>query len=116
MKKFTIYKDIKVIHKSLVDTIKDLKKQLKQVNTLPQDKIIPTMSKLMGELYNVKQEFRQRHIAYCLIRGRSIEQIEPKSRPKDRWEQHYHEQAIQKFIQEYRENINLYREAILTNE
>jgi hypothetical protein len=32
------------------------------------------------ELYKAQYEFRHKHISYCMIRGRTYEQIEPKVR------------------------------------
>jgi len=50
-----------------------------------------------GDLYSLKYDFRHKHIAYCLMRGRTCEQIEQKCREGNEPNQH----LIGRLIDEY---------------
>lgn len=52
-------------------------------------------------------EFRHRHIAYCLLRGRTMEQIERKTREDN----HPSERLIDKYKEEYTKMLSDYMEA-----
>ena len=64
-----------------IETLKDLKEALKEAAVEIRNK----KSKRKGSLYGVvaglddlRYQYRHHHIAYCLIRGRSMEEIERK--------------------------------------
>jgi len=45
----------------------------------------------------LKIEFRHRHIAYCLLRGRTIEEIERKTREDNK----HNQRLVEQYINEY---------------
>jgi hypothetical protein len=69
--------------------MKEIKEQLKAMaikirKDKAQLKVDMRAGKFSGqsELESLRFEFRHRHVAYCLVRGRTLEQIEPKSKTK----------------------------------
>jgi hypothetical protein len=44
------------------------------------EKLSSNQFKLMGPLYKLKEDYRYKHICYCLARGRALSQIEQKVR------------------------------------
>lgn len=81
---------IKAVKPNLRQDQSDFDKKYPQRNNYEQYKILSkdeefnTQQKEVWNNYsifgNAYQEFRAKHIAYCLLRGRTIEQIEPKLR------------------------------------
>lgn len=70
-----------------MNTIKEnLKMQARDIRTL-KDQVRDGMRKgdyvwrLQGDLENAKREYRYDHVAYCMLRGRTYEEIENKVRP-----------------------------------
>ena len=68
--------ELKIELKSLAVKIRELKKQMKayQRENGGCHGVIGYM------LYMLQREYRHKHIAYCLLRGRTMEQIEKKNR------------------------------------
>ena len=52
--------------------------------------------------WNLSWDFRHRHIAWCLFRGRAIEQIE-----KPAEDNHPNTKQIEKYMEEYREKLEV---------
>lgn len=78
--KYQVKSQIKEIHKQLVKAIRKAKSEDYQY--IPES-----------------WEFRHRHIAYCLMRGRTIKQIEPKVHQGNERS----EELVQKFIDQYKD-------------
>lgn len=60
-----------------------------------------------SNLLNLQYKFRAKHIAYCMLRGRTLEQIEPKLKdPKD-WNHTIVRREATKIMKEVLEAINV---------
>lgn len=75
---------VKEIHKNLVQQIK---------------------GKIPSTSYCPSWEFRHRHVAYCLLRGRTIEQIERKVREDNQRD----ESLVEKYKDEYLQMLEAYK-------
>lgn len=58
------------------------------------------LSGVQPKLLELKAEYRAKHIIYCLSRGRTLEQIEPKSR-EGYWRAHVYGRLIPRFAKVY---------------
>lgn len=67
---------VKQEQKAFASLIKELKKETVDA----QRKRLTEANMLQSKLSHEKRTFRHRHIAYCLLRGRTMEQIECKVR------------------------------------
>lgn len=65
-------------------------------------------------VHKLKKEIRHHHIAYCMLRGKTLEQIEPNTRPTDRFDRKYRDMAyVKEIMKEYQwspEEIKAYQE------
>jgi len=105
--KNSIYNQIKTLHKSLISAIRQTKTDL----TEAQQSGYSTWQ-LHSKLSDLRIEFRHRHVAYSLVRGRSMEQIESKVYPGNEPD----ESKIQTYKAEYQRLLASLRESIITNE
>lgn len=62
----------------------DLKVLAKKIRTLKSTRKQCTNGYVSG-LESTQFDFRAKHIAYCMLRGRTLEQIEPKLREPNSW-------------------------------
>ena len=94
-----IYKQIKEELKELASKIRPSKQTLKDLHRAnPKD--MQLIWKEIRTLYTIKKEYRHRHIARCLLRGRSYDQIEiPAEDNKPNGD------LVNKYIKEYKERI-----------
>lgn len=51
-------------------------------------------------LHNIQWEYRHKHIAYCLLRGRTMEQIEKKTREGNEPDQSHIKLLLEKYNEE----------------
>ena len=92
--------------KGLAQQIRELKRELKQyyidINTMKW----PDVEKKYKDRYSytiqrdikkAKNEFRHQHIAYCLARGRSYEQVEQKVRENNEPNQDYIRELLEAY-------------------
>ena len=77
--------------KSLAKSIKETKLSRKEPNRNGE-----SLWKIQSRCDSLSYDFRHKHIAYCLLRGRTMEQIE-KPREGNEPSQHY----IDKYMEEY---------------
>jgi hypothetical protein len=62
------------------EQLKSLAKKIKDLKSIRKEKDVN------WEIYVAKRDFRYEHIAYCLVRGRTYEQIEqPRDNNKPNW-------------------------------
>ena len=64
------------------------------------------MWKMQENLLNMKNDYRAKHIVYSVIRGRTLEQIEPNAK-KDYWWYEVHRKMVPKYFKEYEVRIPL---------
>jgi hypothetical protein len=57
-------------------------------------------------LQYIQHEFRYKHIAYCMLRGRTIEQIEPKVWDMHSWGYHNSRKEATRIVKSILESIN----------
>jgi len=97
MDKYTLVSAKKIEQKALANGIRHAKynRELdpKELAILEQLKVKPTW------LQPLKYEYRHRHIAYCLFRGRSMEQIERSNRQGNEPNEDYLEQLAVEYNQ-----------------
>lgn len=72
--------ELKELCKSIAESIRELKKQRKQ-DTRPANK---SLDAIHCELWRARSTFREHHIAYCLLRGRLMSEIENVPADKER--------------------------------
>lgn len=87
---YEVKKQIRSIHKSIEQEIRLLKSQRK---TQPNGYV--------HGLYDLQVEIRHRYLAYGILRGKTIEQIEPKT--SDEWLSRRHESLINRYLGKYKE-------------
>jgi len=75
--------------KSLASNIKETKKSRKEPRT-------ESLWKIQSRIDSSKYEFRHKHIAYCLLRGRTMEQIE-----KPRSDNYPNQYEIDKYMEQF---------------
>ena len=92
--------------KQLAQQIKESKLELKD-----KQRNHTAVWKDYSKVYNLKSSFRHRHIAYCLIKGKSYEQIE---KPKEGNEPDF--DLIENYKKEITEILNKYYGALKEKE
>jgi len=60
----------------LKNELKSLASQIRETKQSRKEPRKESLWKIQSRLYDQKFEFRHKHIAYCLLRGRTMEQIE----------------------------------------
>jgi hypothetical protein len=92
MEKIKNFKTLKAEQKEMAVKIRETKSETKETQ-----KKNEYAGSLQYSLLKLRSEYRHKHIAYCLMRGRSYEQIEPKCREGNK----PNKDLIQEIINEY---------------
>lgn len=96
-------KSRKYFIKGLASQLRELKNELRQFYIDRRTMKWPDVEKkykgrhIKTDIQKAKYEFRHQHIAYCLARGRSYEQIESKVRENNEPNQKYIEQLLNEY-------------------
>ena len=99
-------KSRKYFLKGLAQQLRELKRELRQYyddrNTMKWNDVEKKYKGRYGyvierDIKKAKYEFRHQHIAYCLARGRSYEQIESKVRENNEPNQDYIRELLEKY-------------------
>ena len=88
--KYEVKKQIRSIHKEIEQKIRQLKLQRKS-----------QPNGYVHGLYDAQVEIRHRYLAYGILRGKTIEQIEPKT--SEEWLSRRHESLINRYLEKYKE-------------
>lgn len=86
------FKTLKAEQKEMAVKIRETKNETKETQ-----KKNEYAGSLQYSLLKLRSEYRHKHIAYCLMRGRSYEEIEPKCRENNK----PNKDLIQEIINEY---------------
>lgn len=106
MKRKEYIKSKKYYLKGLAQQIRSLKDELKQFYKDKKELGFEEFRKkhegrwnydIERDIRKAKYEFRHQHIAYCLIRGRSYEQVESKVRENNEPNQDYIKQLLEEY-------------------
>ena len=99
-------KSRKYFLKGLAQQLRELKRELRQYyddrNTMKWSDVEKKYKgrysyKIESDIKKAKYEFRHQHIAYCLARGRSYEQIESKVRENNEPNQEYIRELLESY-------------------
>jgi hypothetical protein len=90
-------KELKATLKGLASEIKSTKSEFKDAQRSNSG---DPGYELLRSLYNKKFEYRHKHIAYCIFRGKTYEQIELKCREDNKPDMKYIEELLSSYSAE----------------